>query len=451
MPPSSPGSASDDPNKSLAALAVETPRSRWLNLLASIFLGLLLIGEVCALSKGYVYDEPLHLTNVMLLKQEGFSKIFLRGTKFSAPGPLYPMYHFMLGPVTKLSPLGIRLANLACLAVMLWILARILAQREAAFGRSAKADAFRCAAIALGFLTVPPAWIVSGLALTEVPSLTAILCGIWLWLKSRSASSWSRRWWIFSLTAGIALGLGSWGRSVLVVIAAVVVLVNLCERPWLEVLPLAIPAALLPAILFAVWGGLTPPGQRQLVDGLTLEPLVLCFSYCGVFLFFILPSWFGDLNRVSLAIAAGAGLLNFAFGWFTRHPYIGISYRDLIPGAEQFVDRLAGSLLVVLGCCYATWVVREIWKAWFGKNLVNVCLGVTALLLSLTPMTIAHRWNIRYAVPVVPFMLVLAAPRIKLNWLRIMIIGVGGVLGFCFLRSYFDIQEIEARPIVITW
>lgn len=58
-----------------------------------------------------VYDEVYHLPLVDLLNQYGLSYRFLRGTGQSAPGPLYPIIHYIFQPLTNLQAPAVRLVN----------------------------------------------------------------------------------------------------------------------------------------------------------------------------------------------------------------------------------------------------------------------------------------------------------------------------------------------------
>ncbi|MFM7793188.1 MAG: hypothetical protein ACKO90_35580, partial [Microcystis panniformis] len=118
-----------------------------------------------------VYDEVYHLPLVDLLNQYGLSYRFLRGTGQSAPGPLYPIIHYIFQPLTNLEAPAIRLVNILLLLLLILVLSLTLQK------------IFKIPQPLVSSLTImglPMIWVITGMALTEIPAMLLATLAVFL-------------------------------------------------------------------------------------------------------------------------------------------------------------------------------------------------------------------------------------------------------------------------------
>ena len=118
-----------------------------------------------------VYDEVYHLPLVDLLNQYGLSYRFLRGTGQSAPGPLYPIIHYIFQPLTNLQAPAVRLVNILLLLLLILVLSLTLQK------------IFKIPQPLVSSLTImglPMIWVITGMALTEIPAMLLATLAIFL-------------------------------------------------------------------------------------------------------------------------------------------------------------------------------------------------------------------------------------------------------------------------------
>jgi len=132
----------------------------------SILIGglLFLIGSTIYNKSPIIFDELNFVPNVELMDQLGFTKEFLVQMKNQAPGPLYQIIHVVLMPITHLKPPAIRIVNLVFLLLIILITSKII---KNTFSDLKYHHLF----LALNIIAVPVTWVISGLALTEIPAM----------------------------------------------------------------------------------------------------------------------------------------------------------------------------------------------------------------------------------------------------------------------------------------
>ena len=146
-------------------------------------LGVNIIGLFCLLVRTIfaqnppLYDEPFHLAAVEFLNHHGFSLSFLRPEK-TATGPLYPILHYLLQPITHLEVPGIRLVNVCLLFLMVivlfWTLRQLKYQNPLV--------------LSLSIMAAPIIWSVAGMALSEISAMFFCSIAILLLLLSIDAN-----------------------------------------------------------------------------------------------------------------------------------------------------------------------------------------------------------------------------------------------------------------------
>jgi hypothetical protein len=267
---------------------------------------------------GYSQDEDAGLRDVVRYASEGVTTTTLR-EHVNAAGPLTFVVMAIAGEATGNLHLGSRLVSLVC-AIASFLLIFSIVRRAGGTSTSA--------AIAGALLFVSPyAPLSMGSMLTESFSIAVLLLGVLLWCKAvgpGGIANW--RGWIWA--AGVTLGLAATARQYyLAVILSVWI-----ATCWLELrsgsfapssariaavariatfgLVLVAPIA----VVFLIWGGLTPPLLRSGVShpgwdagvGLQmyrpLSALMLCGLYALPVAVLLLDS---DMLRRRVLLATG--------------------------------------------------------------------------------------------------------------------------------------------------
>ena len=136
----------------------------------SIFI--LLIYILFSTSNIVVYDEANFYPNINLFKKFGFSHNFLILIDNQSPGPLYQIFHFYLEPFTGLNLVKMRVVNLILLIFIIIILRKTLIKLNLNHTP------------AYYIVAIPMTWVITGIALTELPAMFFCTISIYFLIKS---------------------------------------------------------------------------------------------------------------------------------------------------------------------------------------------------------------------------------------------------------------------------
>lgn len=223
------------------------------------------------------YDEDDYLKNVALLQKYGFSRAYLVNLIGSA-GPLYSTVHYILEPLTDLQAPYIRLVNIGFLLGIIYFT-----------GRTVQLLNFTCWTYGLNSMAIPMTYVISGLALTEIPAMFFYSAGIYLIIKAISSSASNVNGIIKLITGGICISLAILGRQpYLLTLAAFPILFynkkNYKKNSILLIITIIFSVAL-PCYVFSVWNGLVAPLDALFYDNITRQGV----SYRPDFFFYAWP------------------------------------------------------------------------------------------------------------------------------------------------------------------
>ena len=415
-------------------LLAETPASRRVCLGWGVGALLTLLVVILCLPRHLVYDEVFHLTTVKSLFHLGLSREFLMGTPWSAPGPLYAFVQGAFAPLTGLRPPGIRLVNFACVLGMAALLAWALRAR----GISAPAS------VALGVLGAPTGWLVFAPAMTEAPAMLCAAGGILLTILWQRSDIAPVRRDALAVGAGLLLGAAVAGRQVF--LAALPAIVLLARPGTVRPTCLQLAAAsLFPAVLFLVWGGLTPPEMRWAGHGLRPSSAVLSYSYTGLTVLLLAPRFFSLTRRWAFGIAAFLLPLNLVFGLFT-HISFWVVWRKLHFSSTLMepLGRVTGAMPLILAGLFIASALKNLWERREDRGFVFACTATLAL--ALTPIKITHVWDARYVSVVLPFLVVALGSWVTHSYARVISLTFGLLLAVYYLRGQEIITWNEENP-----
>jgi len=247
-----------------------------------------------------LYDEPFHIEGAIRLVEGWSLPDLLAKPTGSALGPLYPVIHAILSPLTALRAPAIRFVNLAALLLSIAIYSLHLKS----LGDNEYLQK------AMGYLAIPMIWVCSGMALTEIPAQLFALIAVVVttpflderWGKSLQPTGLFRvvhlEPVVCGAMAGFAMGLAVLGRQGY--LAATPLLIapaafSSGEKRGLRFSSSAIAFGLLLTVpVFRIWGGLTPPSLSS-VSGFSILHGGLAFLYLGLMTLFVCPQWFSPL------------------------------------------------------------------------------------------------------------------------------------------------------------
>jgi len=371
-----------------------------------------------------VYDEPFYIRYAELIDRVGISKAFLNHLPGS-PGPLVALVQYAFKPLTKFGMPGMRLVNsflLALVVMILWEIYRL---------RGAKNPL----ASSLASLAIPATWIMSGLAMSEMPAVlfvTLSLLFITRWLLVGDDET--TRIWLYAFAGGLCLGVGALGRQTFLALMGAPILYAIFYRKQVVAVAIFCAAAMVPVLpVFLVWGDIMPPSPLRVHSGLSPVHAILSFGYMGLFFLILAPRWFyrkvipvAAIFLATLAINSVGGFLQIAPTALAQHRLSGFwlaSYKNVVSSA-----------LLALGIVFLVSLAVRVSERRNDPQFVFLTAGL--FLLGLVPIMVSNNYSNRYTACALPLIILVSGdygPETRAKALR-MIVGIG--LGVFYLVSY---------------
>jgi hypothetical protein len=383
-----------------------------------------------------LYDEPYYLHNVALLHEYGLSIAYLMHHEGSA-GPLYSVLHYLLEPITHLRTPYIRLVNISLMIGTIYFL-----------GRTLKLLHFS-GSYALCVLAIPMTYIISGLALTEIPAMFFFSAGIYLIIKISSNHTPYSAAIIYSLAGGIFMSFAILGRQPYLLTLAALPILFWNKKNYLRsgfLLILTIVASLgLPCYIFYLWNGLVAPPDSNVYEGLAMEGVLyrpefflLCLAYFSIIFIIIAPGLFVLPNRrerrLLLLLFIFLLAVNYHFEVIRFLPIRAVIIKIIPAKYIQTTEVLCGTGLVLLGMYFITTLLRQLHKKAYPKELVFYSFA--SLLIAISCMKITWGFSSRYAAQAIPMLIPIGAYFFKRNNTSVYRIMAGVILGLISFASY---------------
>lgn len=383
-----------------------------------------------------LFDEAYFVKNFALYEKYGLSKEFLVGMQDQAPGPLYEFVHFAFRPVTQLTTPGIRLVNVFLLGMTILILAKII-------GLTRKIRFAEALNFAVALVAVPMVWQVTGLALTEMPTMFFSMLSVLLLLMAVNNEEKALKSSLLAIAAGLAFGLSVLGRSpflVLALAASVLLLGNFRSvARWRTVLLYSICGLGISIPVFLTWKGLVPPQQAFVGKGFSIWHGILSFAYASLFTLIIAPRWF-VFNKRTIFWLAGCYVLfliiNINFVHFEYAP-LAKTLEKVFPTASfRYYPLLISPLLATLSLYFVASCLIQTWR--HRADSFFLFFIFAGMLLLASSFKVTHLFSTRYVAQASPFFILLFpaydSPTLG-RWLRFII---GMLIGFASLETYFN-------------
>ena len=395
-----------------------------------------LIGSTIYNKSPVIFDELNFVPNVELISELGFTKEFLVQMKNQAPGPLYQLIHWPLMPLTHLKPPAIRVVNLVFLVLIIFITSKVI---KNSFRGLKHTPLF----LAMNIIVVPVTWVISGLALTEIPAMFFLVLSL-LMLSYIFKNNYSnQKILLFSTIAGIFLGIAALGRTPYLGLILPILLVVFHKdfRSQKKAASLILPYFSIPLFftvpIFIIWGGLVSPNQPIISGGIKLWYGFLSLGYGAIIFFLIAPKWF-IFNRKILFAIVTAFIFAFVYStWFSAD-----SYYPFIVTIEKYAPSIFISIYKliitpILICLAIYFVICSLVHLYERRdNIIYVFSILSAIMIMFSNITNSYQFSSRYVAQAIPFIIVSIVPFENVNWLKCLLAIVAMVIGFFSLNTY---------------
>lgn len=393
---------------------------------------ILLIINIFLQSGPPVYDEILFLPNVHLFEKYGLSEYFLLHYTKQAPGPLYQVIHHLFKPITHEQYPAMRFVNLFLLAGIIFMMIKAIRQ----YNKNSSVYL-----LPLLLLALPMTYKITGLALTEIPSMFFIAVFIWLEVRiQKDEKLW--RFLILSFISGIMLGIAIMGRApFLLCVAAVPFLAGwkklFSVKNIFHSILVTVGAAIICLPVFFLWKGIIPPDTQYAQEGFSITNGTLGIAYLGFIFVFVAPGIFFYEKKIFLIL----GLL-FILLAFTVSP-LEINYTPMSNIVEKILPHrlfsFYGSVVKSAFYCIALYFLLCLGRLTMKKinepDFIFALIGM--LVIVLTCFKVNHLFNSRYVIQCAPF-IALMLPHIYRRYkFNIALYLVGIVIGLVSMNLYF--------------
>lgn len=383
-----------------------------------------------------LFDEAFFVKNFDLYQRYGMSKQFLVEMQDQAPGPLYEFVHFTFRPLTNLTTPGIRLVNVFLLGLTILLIAQIIRLTQNLLFSQALT-------YAVALVAVPMVWQVTGLALTEMPTMFFSMLAVFLLLLAIRNEEMVVKSSLMAIAAGLAFGLSVLGRSPFLVlsIASSALLLGKFSSParWRTLILFAFCGLSIAIPVFLTWKGLVPPQQAFIGEGFSIWHGMLSFAYGALLAAIIAPRWFYFNNKTILLLAVCYILFLLANIFLVRYEYAPLAKTMVRFMPLSFMDYYSFIISPFLATISLYFIVCSLMRAWEHRSEpFFVFVLFAGMLLLASSFKVTHLFSTRYVAQAAPFFILLFpgydSPTTG-RWLRFLF---GMLIGLASLETYFN-------------
>ncbi len=392
-----------------------------------IIASIILVGMVMLSPHKLIYDEPLHLEGAILLSKGMPINQLLIEPLPSAPGPLYPILHSILYPITQFRPLFVRFVDIALLLINIISLAFCLKFFQI------KNPWF----YSTSMLAIPMVWVTSGMALTEIPALTMATLSLAISAYAIKEKNSSRLiCYLTFIISGLFAGAAILGRQTYLPALSLFLLLSLCNRYYRWPAFSAFSAACISIMpVFAIWGGIVPKSQVNVGEGFVFNHGLLAYAYLTCIIIILAPSFFKPKWQWIVCAFCIAFITNTTIVHLKHEAFKGLT-KYLIWITEEQYSLIVGSLLFGIAFSFFTALIFNLLKK--RTDFIFICSsGVTCLLVA-TSFGITHLFSSRYLMTSFPFVILMLYPFYRPSWFSIFRLCTGAIIGAVSLGSYFQ-------------
>lgn len=377
------------------------------------------------------WDEKYYLSNLEYINRFGIGKEFILNM-WGPAGPLYPVVHYLLKPLTGITVPYVRLVNVFFLIIIIIILQKIFNQLEypSALNKS------------LNIICIPMIFVCSGMALTEMPAMFFAVLSMYFLLKIQIVK---RRVYLYSALSGFCLSLAILGRQpyLLLIFPSVIFFLKAKSiKDKFSLFLYFICALCLPYIVFSSWGKLQPLKGSDVNTGSGLAPwyAIMSFGYAALITVLICPNWFYRLKGRNVIVLVSIFILSVLVNLRMSI----IKYLPMTTFIEEHFTRDIVSLINIIFPCLILivslyFIFSTLVNAWNKKeDLYFLFFTLSTLLLLFSSIKISHQFSSRYVAQSSPFFVLMLSPFIKDNYQKVIGSLIAVAIGFASLNSFFN-------------
>jgi len=391
-----------------------------------LFLFIISVQLIClftlsVLGPKLVYDEIPYQKTVPLVWKYGLSKEFF--LQLLGAGPLYSWIHAFFAPLTHLALPQIRILNFCFLPILIlgifWSLSILRLSNSL------------CSALLI--MALPPIYVITGMALTDLPPLaffSIAIASILAALKNDNLHSWA-----YCVLSGICFGVAILGRQTYSVPLVMLVLFIILDfRLWGKIL-LTLFLGILPLFwLIRNWGNLVPPEISTSIIGFAPQHLINAFLYTGFFIAILCPRWFA-INWKIICFSTIIGIfINALYPIVNITPLRTLAESVLTPFLLSLYTKTVSHLSLGLVFIVFFSFVKRGWEHRTDKIYLYFVFATASLIF--TNLKITHVFSSRYVISEAPLLILLVSPYIKFSKGLVIRLLFGGALGFLSLSTY---------------
>ncbi len=385
-----------------------------------------------------LFDEAYFVKNFELFRTYGLSKEFLLRMDNQAPGPLYELVHFAFKPLTGLTTPGIRLVNVFLLGMTILLLARIITLIKKDVSGSSLSWS-------IALIAVPMVWQVTGLALTEMPTMFFSVLSVLLLLLAIKTEAFVLKSCLLALLAGVTLGLSILGRSPFLTLglaSASLLLYHLNDgKRWRTLIIYGVCALAIAVPVFIIWDGLVPPQQAFVGRGFSFWHGILAYAYGALLTVFIAPRWFYFNKRIILYMVVCYVLLLMMNMMLVRYEYAPLdrTLAKVLPQAFMKIYPLMISPLLATLSLY--FIFSSAWQGWLNrKRPVFIFLLLAGMLILASSFKVTHLFSTRYVAQAAPFFVMIFPGYDRPTLGRLLRFIIAMAIGYFSLETYFHLM-----------
>lgn len=382
-----------------------------------------------------VYDERWFLDTLDLLKRHRLSIAFLREFP-GAAGPTFALVFAAVDRVVALSFPWLRLINVGLLAasvILMWRILKSTSDEPASPGPTL---------LAASLTMLPTVGVSAGMALTEMPAVFFILVSVFLLASARDPTASFVRAWLAAVGCGAAIAAAVLGRQNYLVMLPCLALAfgwspAIRRHDILKVGIIVATVALIVSPVFIVWGGLIPPLSAWSSGGFSPANLIRSAGYAGIIAFLFAPEIYRVLLQRKMLLAA-ALVLSAPVALVVGQTSVPLASAMRTLSLESLTGLIAagfGLVLALSAICFVGCFAIYIWQE--RGNWLTRFAGSTALLGILSNAKITHQFSSRYVFVFLPFIVMAAAPAVRMNWHQPLRLAIGACISLGALASYY--------------
>ena len=379
-------------------------------------------------------DESGYFLNLELIDKYGISTSFLQHFSGMA-GPLHPILHWLLRPLTGAVPPAARFVNFVILCVFVWHFRRDIGER---------------------LLFIPMTFVCAGYAMTEFPAMLFLLYSILIinsLKKERSSQILQIILSGFCLSLAIA---GRWNYLVLLPLFWIWFFIklngeklkfsNLLSFSSVQIFLFLLCSLIFPIWILSAWKGLAPP-EAQLVEGygtfdIAPHHLILSGCFSALMMLILRPQWLMEMKK-SISLFTYFSITVFVTNLFLNY-YNFLPAKSLFNQLESYLPlQIIGGFFGSLSICMSLVFLYNLFlHAWKRKNdWTYVFYSICTLAILLTSIKTTHIFSSRYPYQAIPFLLLMLQKEEKtlIKWWEI-VLAIGGIGGG--IAIWFSYQTI---------